>query len=1285
MPTGAVTYSSRARRGLVVIAMAATLLTAVPGTASAELTALPDQTWGVVGLYDSLTTSTPAEVMAIEQIGNTIYVGGQFLEVVRKRNEPHHDQRFLAAFDATTGAWIDWWRPQLNGPVFALEASPDGSRLYVGGEFTSVEGIGDTEGLVALDPATGRVDTTFTAQIEGASSSPSPGVVRTIRATSNWVYIGGSFNFVTGPNLDSRLRVNKTARLSANGTPDPSWKPKVLDGSVWGLDVDESRNRVYLVGFFQSIDNIADTGNFIAVSDINGQPYTALERFPVLTESQPHQFEVLVDGDNVWVVGTQHVIHKLNASDLSMDRRWFTGFEPGWHIGGDFQAIGILDDEVYATCHCWGVIKELPDWVTTLGEAQSIPIAGEVQGIIGFDRTTGEWNSNFLPDIYGQIGGWAVNGGGDGCLWVGGDLNRRSVGDVWRNGIVRWCDEAGQGPPVGPPLQEPPDASEGNRPSRPLNPAATGGGEEITLSWTAATDDTYVATYIVYRNGIEEARTRRTEIELPAGGPLAIQAVDPWGNVSHYSDPVTAGVIFPPLAGYWPLDTTTLDMSGNANHGVATGTETVPGRIVDAHELSAGDSVTIAASPDLQIGANNSDFSISAWLRLESGPTGAVRQNIDAAGIAEIGTAGNSNRVVVSVETSGGTTSAVSNAALTVGQWKHVALVRDGANIKIYINGALDKTAPLGGTTSAGSGALSFTGNTARIDDVRIHGGALSTGQVGALAAPAFPDALWAHYPLDGNANDESGNGFDGAVSGASTVAGVRGQALSFDGTSSDFVQIADDPALRPGDNDDDFTVAFWMNLQTSFTGTWRSLTHKGNNGAQRTFAIWMRPFDNRIHYRISTDVSTNEGDDSVTHINVGEWTHIAYAKRGNKLSLYVNGDLDDSVTLVGNTVANDGDIYIGDTPWYNGTAAIIDDYRIYEHGVTDDEALALAGATSPPAPAPDPAEPVVAIAKPAPGDVTKTVNVKVNATSAIDDPGTLDVDVKVGGAWMSTTYNPANRRYEYVWDTTETEPGPVTVTARAIESTGNSTTTTVDVEVKAHYPTVVLDDGAVAYWKLNDGGAFAKDSVDGTHKARYNDTTRRTPPLIGEGGKSATFDGDNDIITVKNHPDINTGGSYPARSIELWFEATDKSGRHVLWEEGGTGRGIAVYLKGGTLWAGAWNRTGPQAWADDVFVAKAFAADTTYHVVVTVNPTDGKLRLYMNGERVRTKAGVGELQSHTGAIGVGARNGAVRYHDIVATNGNGAYFEGVIDEIAIYNSVLTLNQVQAHYSAAQD
>ena len=448
---------------------------------------------------------------------------------------------------------------------------------------------------------------------------------------------------------------------------------------------------------------------------------------------------------------------------------------------------------------------------------------------------------------------------------------------------------------------------------------------------------------------------------------------------------------------------------------------------------------------------------------------------------------------------------------------------------------------------------------------------------------------------------------------------------------------------------------------------------------------MWMRPFDDRIHYRISTDQGSNLGDNSVSHVQVGEWTHITYVKRGNKLAIYFDGALDDSVTLVGNSIANDGDIYIGDTPWFNGTATIFDDYRIYEHGFTDDEVLALAGATPPPDPAAEPVEPIVGIARPMAGDVTKTVTVKVNATSAIDDVGTLNVDVKVGGSWKNTTYNAANRRYEYVWDTTQSDPGPVTVQARATETTGNVTTATVSVEVKAHYPTLVLNDGAVAYWKLNDGGTFAKDSVDGTHKARYNDTDSRTPPLIGEGGKSATFDGVNDIITVNNHVDINTGSSYPGRTIELWFEAPDESGRHVLWEEGGTARGISVYLKGGNLWAGAWNRNGADAWAEDIFVTKVFDANVTYHVVVTVNPADGKLRLYMNGAKVRTKAGVGALVAHTGAIGVGAHNGAVRYNDKRTSSGTGAYLDGVIDEVAIYNTALTLAQIQAHFSAAQD
>lgn len=1277
-----------ARSG-VALAMLSTLLFAIgPGVASAELIALPDETWGVVGLGESQTTNVPAEVMAIEQIDNTIYVGGLFLEVVRRRNEPHHAQPFLAAFDATTGDWIDWWRPDLNGPVFALEASPDGSRLYVGGEFTSVNGIGDTEGLVALDPATGAVDPGFTAQVEGAGDGSPPGVVRTIRAVSSWVYVGGSINFVTGPDPTSRTRVDKVGRVSAaNGTPDATWRPVVKDGSVRGLDVDTARGRVYLTGFFESVNDEPDTANFVAVRVSNGLPITTLNRFPVLTPNQPHQFDVLVDGSNVWVAGTQHVLHKLNAADLSIDRRWFTGYAPGFPLGGDYQTIGILGDRIYASCHCWGVIREIPNSVTNLSQAQAEPVAGEVQGLMAFDRTSGDWLPTFLPDIFGQIGGWAIHGGGDGCLWAGGDFNRRVEGDTWRNGIVRWCDEGGQGPPVAPPLEEPPDTSESNRPSRPRNATVIGGpGDDVILRWNASSDDTAVATYIVYRDGVEVGRTRRTELQMAPGGTLSIQAVDTFENVSGFADPVDTSALIPDVVGYWPLDSGALDMTTNGNHGVTSGALNTPGRVIDAQELGAGDSITVAANSDLEIGAGNRNFTISAWLRLESSVTGSLRTNVAADGVASFGTAKNTNRVFATIETSGGPTTALSATHLTVGQWTHVSLVRRGGNLRLYINGSLETTKPLAGSTAAGSGAMTFSGDSARLDEVVVHDGALTAGQVAGVASPSIPDALWAYYPLEGNAQDESGNNFDGVLSGTTTQAAVNGLGLKFDGSNSDEITVADDPALRPGANDSDFTVSYWMNVQQGFTGSWRTITQKGANSSERTFAMWMRPFDNRMHYRISSDEAWNIGGDSETAIVIGKWTHVTYVKRGNLLSLYLNGSLDASAAIPGDVISNTGDIHIGDSPWFSGTAMVLDDYRIYSHGFSQAEVEALAGKAAPPDDPPPPAPPLVDIGKPAAGNVTKTVKVTVDATSAIDELGTLDVDVRLDGGWVQTTWNAASELYEYSWDTVGVTPGPVTVRARAIDSLGVlATAAPVNVVVKADYGSLVLADGAVAYWRLNDGGAAAYDFTDQTHLAYFRGPATQTPPLIGEGGRSATFDGSNDIITVRDHADINTATSYGARSIELWFTSNSAPRRQILWEEGGTSRGISIYTDNGKLQAGAWNRTGPNAWANDVFVSVPFTTGETYYVVLVLKPENGLLKLFVNAERVATASGIGPIESHAGNIGIGARNGSTRFADIALTGGRGNFLDGVIDEVAVYNDLLKLLQIEAHYEAAQD
>jgi hypothetical protein len=278
---------SAARAAIAFLVAVATVLTPPGGLGRAEaaLTDLPDETWGVVDLTRSITSLIPAEVLAIEQIGNTIYVGGQFATVVRRRTvDPEFAQPYLAAFDATSGDWIDWWTPQLNGPVFSLKASADGTRLYVGGEFTEVNGHPDTAGLVALDAASGRIDHTWTPRIENAYVDD-PGVVRTMKESEGWLYVGGSFTHVTGNHLSSRRFTWKLARLSlTDAAPDPTWRPQVNGGGVWGLDHDPVRDRVYLAGFFESVNGAAESDNFAVVTDTDGSTMTSFP--PRITSSK---------------------------------------------------------------------------------------------------------------------------------------------------------------------------------------------------------------------------------------------------------------------------------------------------------------------------------------------------------------------------------------------------------------------------------------------------------------------------------------------------------------------------------------------------------------------------------------------------------------------------------------------------------------------------------------------------------------------------------------------------------------------------------------------------------------------------------------------------------------------------------------------------------------------------------------------------------------------------------------------------------------------------------------
>lgn len=78
---------------------------AVASSAAQAEPTIPSTAWGVSGLLTGTQTdSILSPVFAMERVGNTLYVGGRFTTVTNgASNAP---QTAIAAFDATTGAWI---------------------------------------------------------------------------------------------------------------------------------------------------------------------------------------------------------------------------------------------------------------------------------------------------------------------------------------------------------------------------------------------------------------------------------------------------------------------------------------------------------------------------------------------------------------------------------------------------------------------------------------------------------------------------------------------------------------------------------------------------------------------------------------------------------------------------------------------------------------------------------------------------------------------------------------------------------------------------------------------------------------------------------------------------------------------------------------------------------------------------------------------------------------------------------------------------------------------------
>ena len=111
---------------------------AVAGAAPVSFSTVPVSGW-----------STNGPVRAVLIVGDTVYAGGDFTQVRGPGGSPVVNRARLAAWDIRTGALRTGFAADANGRVNALAS--DGSRLFVGGDFTSIKGVSKAR-LAAVDP-----------------------------------------------------------------------------------------------------------------------------------------------------------------------------------------------------------------------------------------------------------------------------------------------------------------------------------------------------------------------------------------------------------------------------------------------------------------------------------------------------------------------------------------------------------------------------------------------------------------------------------------------------------------------------------------------------------------------------------------------------------------------------------------------------------------------------------------------------------------------------------------------------------------------------------------------------------------------------------------------------------------------------------------------------------------------------------------------------------------------------------------------------------------------------
>jgi uncharacterized repeat protein (TIGR02543 family) len=543
------------------------------------------------------------------------------------------------------------------------------------------------------------------------------------------------------------------------------------------------------------------------------------------------------------------------------------------------------------------------------------------------------------------------------------------------------------------------------------------------------------------------------------------------------------------------------------------------------------------------------------------------------------------------------------------------------------------------------SSALASTPTTATLTIGGVSGAYTVTTTATPVASGLSQNSLISLWRAENNALDSIGNNHGTLYGGTGFTTGHIGQGFNFDGID-DYVKIPANGNLAFGTGD--FTVEFWVKSATNDDHHRPLISNRRDISPSGTYNMWSIEI-----YKTANQVEFHDGVDiklTATNLLVNtSWNHVAVTRSGSTLKMFINGVASGSTTIT-NDFSEANDIYIGRDILY-GTNDLggksfqgaIDEVAFYNRAIAVNEVAQAAGIV----PTQFNFDPVV-------GAQTSTAY-ETAATSVAGNTNVSPVSISGGkyaisstggstwGAWTDSAgvINPGDK--VKVMQVSSPNTGITTIATLTIGGVS------ADFSVTTSVVSLQLTNGLVSLWRAENN---ALDSVGSNHGS-WDGSSLYAAGKSGQAFLFSTTDHSGIIVPSNNNLNLSS-----AISLSAWIKPTSTSN---LWPS------ILMRLTDTDAIQYAINISDRNTFSCDINTIGAEGGFIPFnqwsHVACSYD--SNFIRLYVNGVQVAVTPRNTPIPSSSKALAIG------KY-----TNSSDRNFDGLIDDVAIYNRALTATEI---------